>query len=63
MLVTYYPDIATLAAVIAHSQIVVREPLRVAFGDFPAGFDEIDVFILDWIVAEARHAAPAIVRI
>jgi hypothetical protein len=63
MLVTYYPDIATLAAIIAYSQIVLREPARVQFEHLPAGFDQVDVFILDWIVAEARRAAPAIVRI
>jgi hypothetical protein len=64
MLITYYPDIATLAAMIAHSQILVREPApAVAFGDLPAGFDEVDVFILDWIAAEARRAPPAIALI
>lgn len=45
------PDVATLAAIIAHSQIVV-----VASGRrLPVGFDEIDIAILDWIVAESRH--------
>jgi hypothetical protein len=63
MLITYYPDIATLAAMIAHSQIVVREPQRSAFDHLPPGFDEVDVFILDWIAAGGRRAAPAIVRI
>jgi hypothetical protein len=63
MLVTYYPDIATLAAMIAHSQIVVREPPRVEFEHLPAGFDDVDIFILDWIAAEARRTGPAMARI
>jgi len=46
------PDLETLAAVIAHSQIVVAAPGR----RLPAGFDEIDIAILDWIVAETRYA-------
>jgi hypothetical protein len=46
------PDLETLAAVIAHSQIVVAAPGRC----LPAGFDEIDIAILDWIVAETRYA-------
>jgi hypothetical protein len=45
------PDVATLAAVIAHSQIVVAAPGR----RLPAGFDAVDIAILDWIVAESRH--------
>ena len=44
-------DVETLAAVIAHSQIVVAEPAR----RFLAGFDEADIAILDWIIAESRH--------
>ncbi len=63
MLVTYYPDIATLAAMIAHSQIVVPKPVCPAFDHLPAGFDDVDVFILDWIAAEARRAGPAFARI
>jgi hypothetical protein len=55
MLVTYYPDVATLAAMISHSQIVVPEPPR--YGEsFPAGYEEIDIAILDWIAAEGRRA-------
>ncbi len=45
-------DVETLAAVIAHSQIVVTAPAR----RFLVGFDEVDIAILDWIVAEARNA-------
>jgi hypothetical protein len=46
------PDVDTLAAVIAHSQIVVAEPARRLL----AGFDEVDLVILDWIIAESRLA-------
>ena len=45
-------DVETLAAVIAHSQIVVAEPAR----RFLAGLDEVDLAILDWIIAEGRLA-------
>jgi hypothetical protein len=45
---------ATLAAVIAHSQIVV--PRRESATRLPAGFDAVDVAILDWIAAEGRRA-------
>lgn len=46
------PDLDTLAAVIAHSQIVVAAPSK----RLPAGFDEVDLAILDWIIAETRYA-------
>jgi hypothetical protein len=46
------PDLDTLAAVIAHSQIVVAAPDK----RLPTGFDEVDIAILDWIVAETRYA-------
>jgi hypothetical protein len=56
MLVTYYPDIATLAAIIAHSQIVVPRPPRYRYVEcFPAGYEEIDIAILDWIVADGAR--------
>jgi hypothetical protein len=45
------PDVETLAAVIAHSQIVVAAPGR----RLPAGFDEVDIAILDWIIAEGSR--------
>jgi len=59
MLVTYYPDIATLAAMIARSQIVVREPPRY-LEFFPVGYEEIDVAVLDWIAAEGRRVGRGI---
>jgi hypothetical protein len=40
-----------LAAAIARSPIVVARPAA----RLPAGFEDIDVAILDWIVAEARR--------
>ena len=52
------PDVDTLAAVIAHSQIVVAEPAQ----RFLAGFDEVDLAILDWIIAESRYAGHGFMR-
>jgi hypothetical protein len=52
------PDVETLAAVIAHSQIVVAAQRR----RLPAGFDEADIAILDWIVAEARYTGRGYAR-
>jgi hypothetical protein len=43
-------DLDTLAAVITHSQIVVATPVK----RLPAGFDEVDIAILDWIATERR---------
>ncbi len=51
----------TLASVIAHSQIVVAEPAKSA-ALFPAGFDDVDVAILDWIAAEGRRVGRSFVR-
>ena len=47
------PDLWTLIARITHSQIVAA--LETA-QRFPAGFDDRDVAILQWIAAEGRHA-------
>jgi hypothetical protein len=46
------PSVGMLVAVIAHSQIVAAAPAR----RLPAGFDDVDVAILDWIAAEGRRA-------
>jgi hypothetical protein len=49
------PDLRTLCAVIARSQIVVaRAPADK--NRFPAGFDAIDIAILEWIAREGRRA-------
>jgi hypothetical protein len=48
---------ATLAATIAHSPIVVpRRESGSRLSRLPAGFDAVDVAILDWIAAEGRRA-------
>ena len=49
---------AALAAVIAHSQIVVTAPAR----QYPAGFDDVDIAVLDWIAAEGRRLGRSFVR-
>jgi hypothetical protein len=48
------PDLSTLTAAIAHSQIVVT--LAAAQRFLPEGFDDQDVAILQWIAAQGRHA-------
>ena len=49
------PDLATLCAVIAHSQIYVPAPAGSA-RPLPRGFDAADRAILEWIAAEGRRA-------
>jgi hypothetical protein len=51
-------DLETLAAVIALSQIVVTREIA----SLPAGFDDVDIAILDWIAAEGRRAGRGFVR-
>ena len=55
-----FTDLETLAAVIARSQIVVAD--RTSSRRLPAGFDSVDVAILDWIAAEGRRAGRGLVR-
>jgi hypothetical protein len=57
-----FADIAAIASAIERSQIVLRRMLArraLRFArrlDLPAGFEEIDVAILEWIAAESRRA-------
>ena len=51
----------TLAAMIAHSQIVVVQPARPA-SRLPAGFDEVDISILDWIAREGQRVGGSFVK-
>jgi len=51
------PDPSVLSAVIAHSQIVVVLP-AVAAQHLPAGYDDVDIAILEWIAAEGRRIRP-----
>ena len=44
-----YPRIETLAAVIAHSQIVVAQP-HSRMPALPAGFEDLDIAVLDCAV-------------
>ena len=52
------PDLSVLSAVIAHSQIVMVLPAGTA-QRLPAGFDDADVVILEWIAAEGRLIGPS----
>jgi hypothetical protein len=47
-------DLAALVAVIAHSQIVVPEAVR-SGRSLPDDFDDVDVAMLNWIVADSRR--------
>jgi hypothetical protein len=62
------PDLETLIAVIARSQIVVAQAfarptlVRSWTRHLPAGFEAADIAILDWIAAEGRRASRSLVR-
>ena len=43
--------VETIGAVIARSQIVVRQPVT----PLPPDFDEADVAVLDWLAAEGAR--------
>lgn len=66
---TNSPGIDTLAAVIAviaHSQIVVPERARDGAAkslSLPAGFDDVDLVILEWIAAEGRRLGRRFARV
>jgi hypothetical protein len=49
-----YPTIETLAAVIAQSQIVVAQP-HSRMPALPAGFEGLDIAVLDWIAVGGRR--------
>jgi arsenate reductase-like glutaredoxin family protein len=49
--------VEALIAAIARSPIVVSRPATL----LPAGFEEVDVAILSWIAAEARHMRRTVV--
>ena len=56
----HHIDIETIVAVIARSPIIVAAPPPTR-RRLPAGYDEVDVVILDWIAAEGRRAGRFIV--
>ncbi len=51
----------TLAAMITHSQIVVVQPAK-PVSRLPAGFDEVDISILDWIAGEGQRVGRSFVK-
>jgi hypothetical protein len=56
------PDLDTLTALIARSPIIVAEPAgRVS--RLPAGFDDVDIAILDWIAVEGRRIGRSYLRL
>ena len=55
--------LAVVMALIAHSQIVVAAPKGVAkCHSLPAGFDDVDIAMLEWIAAEGRRLGCGYVR-
>jgi hypothetical protein len=50
------PDLSTIAAVVARSAIRVQAQ-RANRPGLPAGFDDVDVAILEWIADESRPAS------
>jgi hypothetical protein len=64
MIAEQRPDVETLAAVIARSEIVVarilaRSAVRL---QLPAGFEEVDLAVLEWIAREGRRVGRGFVR-
>jgi len=57
----FWPDLDTLADVISRSQIKVPATGVIETG-LPAGFDEADIAILEWIAAEGRRTGHGYVR-
>jgi hypothetical protein len=55
-----YTDLETIVAAIARSPIVVAN--LALHRRLPAGFDAVDVAILDWIAAEGRRAGQNFIR-
>jgi len=55
-------DIETLKALIACSPIVVRRRKTALRPCLPAGFDQVDAAILEWIAAEGRRVSRSLVR-
>jgi hypothetical protein len=65
---TEFPDLGTLVAVIARSQIMVARPATdrrpiAERGLLPSGFGEVDVAVLEWIAAEGGRVGRAIARL
>jgi hypothetical protein len=63
-----WPDIETLVLFIARSQIVVAAQKQNAMTAarsqaLPAGFDEVDFAILEWIAAEGRRVGCGVHRL
>ena len=50
-----------IAALIAGSPIVVAPPANLA-SSLPAGFDDVDVAMLEWIADEGRRIGRSFVR-
>jgi hypothetical protein len=64
---TEFCDLGTLAAVIAHSQIVVTltaaDDRPLADRSLPEGYAEMDIAVLEWIAAEGRRVGRELARL
>lgn len=65
---TEFPDLSTLTAVVARSQIVVETSLADSClladrRSLPAGFGDVDIAVLEWIATEGRRVARVIARL
>lgn len=63
---TDFTDLGTLAAVIAHSQIVIALaadcPAFCEQRPLPDGFGDVDIAVLEWIAAEGRRVGRELPR-
>jgi hypothetical protein len=55
------PDVSMIAALIGRSRIVVTRSASPQ--GLPAGFEDVDVAILDWIAAEGRRLGRILVAV
>jgi hypothetical protein len=58
--------LAAALALVAHSQIVVAElkgKQAAMIRPLPAGFDDVDIAVLEWIAAEGRRLGRGLARL
>lgn len=58
--------LAAVLALVARSQIVVAEPTGQGAPksrSLPAGFDDVDIAVLDWVAAEGRRLGRRFARV
>jgi hypothetical protein len=61
-----FHTLAAMLALVARSQIVVAKTTgqgATKFRPLPAGFDDVDIAILEWIAAEGRRLGRGLARL